>query len=73
MVALVTSMSKSKETKEHQSVRVPPDVLQMVKIIVAVEGGMISEILADHARPSLRKKVEQLQKEGRLIPPSPKP
>ncbi len=55
-------------TPKDQSVRIPADVVQMARTVVSVTDITISELIAEICRPVLRKKIEQLQKEGRFLP-----
>ncbi len=64
MPAQVATMPKPQD----QSVRIAADVLQMARTIVSVSDVTISELIAETCRPIFRKRIEQLQREGRFLP-----
>ena len=57
-----------KAKRPGMSVKVDMDVLQMARIIAAIEGKQLQAVVSDTLRPLYIKTIEAHQKAGRLLP-----
>lgn len=68
-MAIAEALVAKKSTDDGgktQAAQIPLEILRMARAIVGIRGGSVSKLIADAARPGLRKIIKEMNERGEL-------